>query len=77
MKDKLLPCPFCGSEPRIWKSKKLVSCCNTTWITHKEWNTRSSPNKLNGSFLGVAICPNCMGGIQCEIHSPSSLKRHC
>ena len=35
-------CPFCGEKPRIGKSelKGLVACCNTTWITRAEWNTR-------------------------------------
>ena len=32
-------------------------------------------NKLNGSFLGVVPCPNCMGGIQCDIHNPAPKER--
>ena len=51
MSEKLLPCPFCGSEPAVTQAKKyrVVECVNNECPIHQwgiieaEWDRRTSP----------------------------------
>ena len=59
MKNKLLPCPFCGEEPQVWKYKEeyhrvLCRKCYlaATMVDAKEvvitaWNTRTDDKHLS------------------------------
>lgn len=56
--EKLLPCPWCGKQPKMDNSIKgaesVYSCCVTEYMSKQMWNTRqSSANNTEDAGKGV------------------------